>query len=141
MGTPLLVVNMPAYHSSISNENCRIIGNVPLLPLKETCKGRGVKSVAPVCNNNTFDIVDESLDLFKANILFDLRNQRQIGFAFGLQHFVYSIMSAKIGQNFQSRGSGSSGFYASSQTICVAWRRKFPFERIFSQTQKCFGGN
>jgi len=68
--TPTTVVNMPAYHSSISNQNCQIIGNVPLLPLKTTCKSRGVKGVAPFCNDNAFDIVDESLDLFKANILF-----------------------------------------------------------------------
>ena len=68
--TPLKVVNMPAYHSTISSENCKFIGNVPLLPLKTTCKGRGVKGVAPHCNDNAQDIVDESLDLFKANILF-----------------------------------------------------------------------
>merc|ERR1712026_647014 len=71
MGTPILkVVKMPAYHSNISAEDFKLVGNVPLLPLKQTCQSRGVRGVAPFCNDNTFDIVDESLDLFKANIFF-----------------------------------------------------------------------
>ena len=61
---------MPAYHSNISEEDFKLVGNVPLLPLKQTCKSRGVRGVAPPCNDNSFDIVDESLDLFKANIFF-----------------------------------------------------------------------
>lgn len=60
---------MPAYNSTITAHNCKFIGNVPLLPLKNASKS-GAKSSAPTCPDTDFDIVDESLDLYKANILF-----------------------------------------------------------------------
>mgnify|MGYP002050916915 CR=1 FL=1 len=47
--------------------NYQIIGNVTLLPLKTTCKCQSAKRVAHVCNDNAFEIVDESLDLLKTN--------------------------------------------------------------------------
>ena len=60
---------MPPYHSNIPSN--RLLGNVPLLPLRITAKGTSNRGPAPVpANPNDPDIVDESLDLFKANILF-----------------------------------------------------------------------
>ena len=53
----------------------------------------------------------------------------------------------KVGQNLQSRVSGTGGFYASPQAICIALSRKFPLECLFSQTQRfgrnwnCWSGN
>ena len=38
--------------------------------MEGTCSCSEEKGVAPFCNDNARDIVDESLDLFKANILF-----------------------------------------------------------------------
>ncbi|KAN0050398.1 hypothetical protein ACTA71_003521 [Dictyostelium dimigraforme] len=55
------------YHSQFNDESAgfRLVGNVPILPLKTTHKGP-----APKGDANSLDIIDEALDLFKANILF-----------------------------------------------------------------------
>ncbi|KAM9994297.1 hypothetical protein ACTFIZ_005575 [Dictyostelium cf. discoideum] len=55
------------YHSQFNDESAgfRLVGNVPILPLKTTHKGP-----APKGDANAVDIIDEALDLFKANILF-----------------------------------------------------------------------
>ena len=56
---------MPAYNSQIKSSGYKMIGNVPLLPLKCTTKNAG-RGVAPLPrSNDEQDIVDESLDLFK----------------------------------------------------------------------------
>ncbi len=61
---------MPGYNSQIKSNDSRMIGNIPILPLKATAKNVG-RGFAPLpVSNNEEDIVDESLDLFKANILF-----------------------------------------------------------------------
>ena len=61
---------MPEYHSTMATDHAKFIGNIPILPLKNTAKSGGIKSSAPVCKPTEMDIVDESLDLFKANIFF-----------------------------------------------------------------------
>lgn len=60
---------MPAYHSAIEAKG-KFIGNVPILPLKITAKGTGRGPAPPTLTSDEEDIVDESLNLFKANILF-----------------------------------------------------------------------
>ena len=61
---------MPAYHSAIPAEGKKFIGNVPVLPLRITAKGTGRGPAPPTITANEEDVVDESLNLFKANILF-----------------------------------------------------------------------
>lgn len=62
---------MPTYHSNIAFRDQNVISNIPLLPLKVTTKGTGTRGPAPVVvNNEDPDIVDDALDLFKANIFF-----------------------------------------------------------------------
>ncbi|KYR03144.1 actin related protein 2/3 complex [Tieghemostelium lacteum] len=55
------------FHSSFNDDQgqYRLVGNWPLLPVKTTQKGP-----APKGDPNQPDIIDEALDLFKANILF-----------------------------------------------------------------------
>ena len=67
---------MPPYHSQIKDEEVtgKVIGNTPLLPLKVTKNVCGhttttTRGVVPTPSGDT-DIVDEALDLFKANIFF-----------------------------------------------------------------------
>jgi len=67
---------MPPYHSQIPDEEVtgKVIGNTPLLPLKVTKNVCGhtttvTRGVVPTPPGET-DIVDEALDLFKANIFF-----------------------------------------------------------------------
>ncbi|CAG8590088.1 2036_t:CDS:2, partial [Acaulospora colombiana] len=58
--------NMPAYHSSFNEEaDVRIVGNVSLLPFKSKIRGP-----APIAEAGSVDIIDETLDLFRANSLF-----------------------------------------------------------------------
>ncbi|RHZ82247.1 hypothetical protein Glove_110g113 [Diversispora epigaea] len=57
---------MPAYHSQFNeNTEYRIIGNMALLPIKTKFRGP-----APSAPSDTDDIIDEALDLFRANCLF-----------------------------------------------------------------------
>lgn len=61
---------MPAYHSQIKADGCQTIGNIPILPLRITGRSTGRGPAPQVFSQDVPDIVDESLDLFKANILF-----------------------------------------------------------------------
>ncbi|KAI9000825.1 actin-like protein ARPC3 [Trametes punicea] len=57
---------MPAYHSSFNEyPDTRLVGNLAILPIKTKFRGP-----APVADPNDADIIDETLDLFRANSLF-----------------------------------------------------------------------
>ncbi|KAI0638378.1 actin-like protein ARPC3 [Trametes polyzona] len=57
---------MPAYHSSFNEyPDIRTVGNLAILPVKTKFRGP-----APVADPNEADIIDETLDLFRANSLF-----------------------------------------------------------------------
>ncbi|KLO16356.1 ARP2/3 complex 21 kDa subunit [Schizopora paradoxa] len=57
---------MPAYHSAFNDvPDVRLIGNMSALPLKTARMG-----AASPANPNEADIIDEALDLFRANSLF-----------------------------------------------------------------------
>merc|ERR1712034_98341 len=59
---------MPPFHSSLEVEVHKVIGNMAILPIRQTVKGNSVKG--PAMDTKERDIIDETLDLFKANILF-----------------------------------------------------------------------
>jgi len=57
---------MPAYHSALNEEpDVRQVGNMSILPIKTRIRGP-----APVSHPEQADIIDETLDLFRANSLF-----------------------------------------------------------------------
>ncbi|THH12397.1 hypothetical protein EW145_g63 [Phellinidium pouzarii] len=57
---------MPAYHSSLNElPDVRQVGNMAILPIKTKIRGP-----APLADANEADIIDETLDLFRANSLF-----------------------------------------------------------------------
>ncbi|KAI7899645.1 ARP2/3 complex 21 kDa subunit [Cokeromyces recurvatus] len=56
---------MPAYHSQFNNGDYQSVGNMFLLPIKTKFRGN-----APFADPNSEDIIDEALDLFRANCLF-----------------------------------------------------------------------
>ncbi|GBE79924.1 actin-related protein ARPC3 [Sparassis latifolia] len=57
---------MPAYHSSYNEEpDIRLVGNMALLPIKTKIRGP-----APLADPSQADVIDETLDLFRANSLF-----------------------------------------------------------------------
>ncbi|KDQ08891.1 hypothetical protein BOTBODRAFT_557104 [Botryobasidium botryosum FD-172 SS1] len=57
---------MPAYHSSLNEEpDARQVGNMSILPIKTRIRGP-----APLAEAEQADIIDETLDLFRANSLF-----------------------------------------------------------------------
>ncbi|KAF7332262.1 Actin-related protein 2/3 complex subunit 3 [Mycena kentingensis (nom. inval.)] len=57
---------MPAYHSSFNEEpDMRLAGNMGILPIKTKIRGP-----APIADPAASDIIDETLDLFRANSLF-----------------------------------------------------------------------
>lgn len=55
---------MPAYHSTFIENNDRIVGNTVLLPFKTNFRGPSYST------DLEYDIVDEVLDLFRANSFF-----------------------------------------------------------------------
>ncbi|KAN0097540.1 Actin-related protein 2/3 complex subunit 3 [Tylopilus felleus] len=57
---------MPAYHSSLNEvEDAQQVGNMSILPIKTKIRGP-----AHVADPEQADIIDETLDLFRANSLF-----------------------------------------------------------------------
>jgi len=57
---------MPAYHSSLNDyPDLRQVGNVAILPVRTKVRGP-----APLAPAEEMDIIDETLDLFRANSLF-----------------------------------------------------------------------
>ncbi|KAI0720321.1 ARP2/3 complex 21 kDa subunit [Cerioporus squamosus] len=57
---------MPAYHSSLNElPDIRQVGNIAILPIKTKFRGP-----APLADPSEADIIDETLDLFRANSLF-----------------------------------------------------------------------
>jgi len=57
---------MPAYHSSLNEEaDVRQVGNMAVLPIKTRIRGP-----ASIAEPSQADIIDETLDLFRANSLF-----------------------------------------------------------------------
>ncbi|KAF7965188.1 hypothetical protein HWV62_10421 [Athelia sp. TMB] len=57
---------MPAYHSALNEEpDTRQVGNMGILPIKTKIRGP-----APLADPEQADIIDETLDLFRANSLF-----------------------------------------------------------------------
>lgn len=54
---------MPAYHSQFLNPR-QLVGNMALLPLRTQFKGPAPK------DSSDFDIIDEALHFFKANVFF-----------------------------------------------------------------------
>ncbi|KAL1740629.1 actin-related protein ARPC3 [Schizophyllum fasciatum] len=57
---------MPAYHSAFNEvADARQVGNMACLPIKTRIRGP-----APIADPNAADIIDETLDLFRANSLF-----------------------------------------------------------------------
>ncbi|KAL6601210.1 ARP2/3 complex 21 kDa subunit [Neocallimastix californiae] len=57
---------MPAYNSSFNSDDLRSIGNMAILPIKSKFKGP-----APIeSNSQKEDIIDEAINLFRANCLF-----------------------------------------------------------------------
>jgi actin related protein 2/3 complex subunit 3 len=58
---------MPAYHSAFNElSDLRLVGNTPILPIKTKIRGPSSLPADP----NAADIIDETLDLFRANSLF-----------------------------------------------------------------------
>ncbi|KAG0337997.1 subunit of the Arp2/3 complex [Podila humilis] len=57
---------MPAYHSAFNEvTDLRAAGGIALLPIKTRVRGP-----APIADSNEEDIIDEALNLFRANVLF-----------------------------------------------------------------------
>merc|ERR1711953_974890 len=58
---------MPAYHSAISTQGVKRLGNVAVLPIK--CSVRGPGTCLPK-DSPQADVIDEALYYFKANVFF-----------------------------------------------------------------------
>ncbi|KAF9006591.1 actin-related protein ARPC3 [Cyathus striatus] len=57
---------MPAYHSTLNEEpDMRQVGNMAILPIRTRIRGP-----APIADPSQTEIIDETLDLFRANSLF-----------------------------------------------------------------------
>ncbi|KAF8663409.1 hypothetical protein AX16_000981 [Volvariella volvacea WC 439] len=56
---------MPAYHSAFNEVEARQVGNLAILPIRTRIRGP-----APIADASEADIIDETIDLFRANSLF-----------------------------------------------------------------------
>jgi actin related protein 2/3 complex subunit 3 len=60
---------MPAFHSSFHMQDSPVVGNIAVLPIQSEFRGPAPRLTAST-SSEVLDIVDEALDLFKANCLF-----------------------------------------------------------------------
>lgn len=56
---------MPAYHSAFNQVEAHVIGSFGVYPVKTAIRGP-----APALTTDEIDIIDETLDFFRANVLF-----------------------------------------------------------------------
>ena len=57
---------MPAYHSAYNDADVGAIASMSLLPIRTRVRG----PAPPLADADAMDIVDEAIDLFRANCLF-----------------------------------------------------------------------
>lgn len=63
----LVLRKMPAYHSAFNDQTFQQLGNTSLLPLKKQQKSAGP---APIFDGPDDDVIDEAINLFRANCFF-----------------------------------------------------------------------
>ena len=65
---------MPAFHSTLSSPG-NTLGNMAIMPIRQTTKG-SARGPAPQTNDE--DIVDQSINLFKVNIVVIISEYQQL---------------------------------------------------------------
>ena len=102
---------MPAYHSTFNDEKNRTVAGMAILPLKTSFKGPAPRAV-----DDGPDIIDESLQYFKANVFFKSFEVKGSGDRVLIYMILYVQECLKKLQRCQSKGEGSSQL----QTLAVS---------------------
>ncbi|XP_023338179.1 actin-related protein 2/3 complex subunit 3 [Eurytemora carolleeae] len=124
---------MPAYHPTIpSTENK--IGGLALLPLRQTAKG-SERGPAPLTTNE--DIVDQSLDLFKANIFFKNFEFESSEDRVLVYLTLYIVECLKRLQKCSSKEKGLQEMYSFAlEQFSLPGDSRFPLNAFFTKPKK-----
>ncbi|KAI8578967.1 hypothetical protein K450DRAFT_244352 [Umbelopsis ramanniana AG] len=119
---------MPAYHSQFNDGDFQSIGNFFILPIKTKVRGN-----APMADPSTEDIIDEALNLFRANCLF--RNFEIKGNADRVLIYLILFISECLGKLAKSPSQGDAVKQLSTLAVtnfAIPGDATFPLNAMYS---------
>ncbi|CAM0134967.1 subunit of the Arp2/3 complex [Umbelopsis sp. WA50703] len=119
---------MPAYHSQFNEGDYQSLGNFFVLPIKTKIRGN-----APMADPNAEDIVDEALNLFRANCLF--RNFEIKGNADRVLIYLILFISECLGKLSKSPTQGEAVKQLSTLAVsnfAIPGDATFPLNAMYS---------
>ena len=127
---------MPPYHSQITDDQIqgKVIGNTPLLPLKNINKKSPTRTVPEPSNKSEPDIVDETLDLFKANVFFTTYEVREKSDRILIYSTLYVILCLKKLARCPNRAQAEKDMFALAlQNFDLPGEAGFPLNPFFEK--------
>lgn len=119
---------MPAYHSSFNEGSTRSLANMALLPLKTKIRGPALQAADPAED----DIVDEALNLFRANCFF--RNFEIKGDADRVLIYLILFIQdclAKLSKNPSQTQAAKDLLTLAVQTFAIPGEPSFPLNALY----------
>lgn len=118
---------MPAYHSKFTNPP-KLVGNMALLPLRTTYKGPAPK------DTSDFDIIDEAIYYFKANIFFRNYEIKSEADRTLIYITLYISECIKKLQRCSSKNAGQKEMYTLGiSNFPIPGEPKFPLNAMFTK--------
>ncbi|KAH3886263.1 actin-related protein 2/3 complex subunit 3-A-like [Dreissena polymorpha] len=118
---------MPAYHSKFT-EPPKLVGNMALLPLRTSYKGPAPK------DTTDFDIIDEAISFFKANIFFRTYEIKSEADRTLIYITLYMSECLKKLQRCNSKNEGQKEMYTLGIiNYPIPGEPKFPLNAMFSK--------
>merc|ERR1712236_93611 len=130
MGSISISVRMPPVHSTLPSPG-RTLGNVALMPLRQTTKG-SARGPAPTTTDE--DIVDQTINLFKANILFKQFEMETDVDRVLVYVTLYTIECLKRLQKCSSKEQGSREMYTFAlESFNLPGESGFPLNAFYTK--------
>lgn len=108
---------MPTYHSQFDDtkiQGFKVLGNIPVLPIKNTDR-KTLRKAGSVTSygqqDSDIDIVDEALDLFKANVFFNSYEIKLKADRVLVYSFLYIILCLKKLARCSSKAQAHTDMY------------------------------
>ena len=118
---------MPAYHSSFLNPP-QTVGNMALLPLRTQFKGPAPR------DSTEFDIIDEAIHFFKANVFFKNYEIKSEADRTLIYVTLYITECLKKLQRCQAKGQGQKEMHSLAiQRIYLPGEAQFPLNAMYQR--------
>merc|ERR1711936_596341 len=125
-------VTMPPFHSTLPSPG-RTLGNMALMPLRQTTKG---SARGPAPSTNDEDIVDQTINLFKANILFKQFEMETDVDRVLVYVTLYIIECLKRLQKMQNVERATQDMYSAAlESFAIPGEAGFPLNAFYTKPQ------